>query len=112
MIVVADGDIVLNDQSPQQGPLPMGLNFFTVGTNYEYQFANRDFLLNCLEYLTSKSTIIQTRNKEIVLRMLDVRKVDEEKGKWQLINIALPILLIILFGFAYQQARRYRYAGR
>lgn len=111
MIVVADGDIVLNDVSPQQGPLPMGLNFFTVGTNYEYQFANRDFLLNCLEYLTSKSTIIETRNKEIVLRMLDVRKVNDEKIKWQLINIALPILLIILFGFAYQQARRYRYAS-
>ncbi|MDB5206038.1 MAG: gldG, partial [Flavisolibacter sp.] len=58
MIVVADGDIVLNDVSKKGGPLPMGMNLFTMGSQYEYQFANRDFLLNCLEYFTNKSTII------------------------------------------------------
>jgi gliding-associated putative ABC transporter substrate-binding component GldG len=110
MIVVADGDIVLNDVS-SKGPLPMGMNFFTVGSNYEYQFANRDFLLNCLEYLSSKSNIIQTRNKEIVLRLLDNKKVEAEKTKWQLINIALPIILIIILGFIYQQIRRYQFAA-
>jgi gliding-associated putative ABC transporter substrate-binding component GldG len=111
LIVVADGDIVLNDVT-QNGPLPMGMNLYTVGTQYEYQFANKDFLLNCLEYLTSKSSIIQTRNKEIVLRLLDTQKVDAEKTKWQLINIALPILLIIIFGVVYQQFRRYRFTGK
>ena len=53
MIVVGDGDILLNDISPKEGPLPMGLNFYTVGSQYEYQFANRDFLLNCMEYLVN-----------------------------------------------------------
>jgi ABC-2 type transport system permease protein len=110
MIVVADGDIVLNDVSPKNGPLPMGMNLFTAGSQYEYQFANRDFLMNCIEYLTSKTTIIQTRNKEIVLRLLDTKKVDAEKGEWQLINILLPILLIILAGVVYQQLRRFRFA--
>ncbi len=110
MIVVADGDIVLNDVSPKQGPLPMGVNLFTVGSNFEFQFANRDFLLNCLEYLTSKQTIIQTRNKEIVLRLLDTKKVDEQKTSWQLITIALPVVLIIMVGIIYQQLRRYRFA--
>jgi gliding-associated putative ABC transporter substrate-binding component GldG len=110
MIVVADGDIVLNDVSSKQGPLPMGMNLFTAGSQYEYQFANRDFLLNCLEYLTSKSNIIETRNKEVVMRLLDVKKVEAEKSKWQLINILLPIILIIIFGFIYQQLRRYRFS--
>lgn len=110
MIVVADGDIVLNDVN-SRGPFPMGVNAFTVGSNYEYQFANRDFLLNCLEYLTSKSSIIQTRNKEIVLRLLDTRKVEQEKSKWQLINIVLPIALVVIFGLIYQQVRRYRFAA-
>ncbi|HYK55556.1 MAG TPA: gliding motility-associated ABC transporter substrate-binding protein GldG, partial [Flavisolibacter sp.] len=110
MIVVADGDIVLNDVSTRQGPLPMGMNLYTAGSQYEYQFANRDFLLNCLEYLSSKNTIIQTRNKEIVLRLLDMRKVEAEKTKWQFINIALPIFLIILFGVLYQQIRRQKFA--
>jgi gliding-associated putative ABC transporter substrate-binding component GldG len=111
MIVVADGDIVLNDVSQQQGPLPMGLNLFTAGSQYEYQFANRDFLLNSLEYLTGKSNIIATRNKEIVLRLLNTRKVEEEKTKWQMINIALPLLLVILLAFLYQAVRKYRYAS-
>jgi gliding-associated putative ABC transporter substrate-binding component GldG len=111
MIVVADGDIVLNDISPKQGPLPMGMNLFTLGSQYEYQFANRDFLLNCLEYLTSKGNLIETRNKEISLRLLDSRKVEEKRTMWQLINIALPILLIIIFGVIYQQIRSRKYAS-
>jgi ABC-2 type transport system permease protein len=111
LIIVADGDIVLNDVN-SNGPLPMGMNLYTVGSQYEYPFANRDFLLNCLEYLTSKSSIIQTRNKEIVLRLLDTQKVETEKTKWQLVNIALPIILIIIFGIIYQQFRRYRFTGK
>ncbi|MBO9683967.1 MAG: Gldg family protein, partial [Flavisolibacter sp.] len=111
LIVVGDGDIVLNGLT-SNGPLPMGMNLYTVGSRYEFQFANRDFLLNCLEYLTSKSSIIQTRNKEIVLRLLNGQKVEAETTKWQLINIALPIMLIILFGIIYQQFRRYRFTGK
>ena len=111
LIIVADGDIILNDVT-SNGPLPMGMNLYTVGSQYEFQFANRDFLLNCLEYLTSKSTIIQTRNKEIVLRLLDTKKVEAERTKWQLINIALPIVLIIIIGIIYQQFRRYRFMGK
>lgn len=106
MIVVADGDLVLNDVSPRQGPLPMGLNLFTAGSQYEFQFANRDFLLNCLEYLISKTSIISTRNKEVVLRMLDVRRVDAERTRWQLINIVLPIIVILLFALIYLEVRR------
>ena len=111
MIIVADGDMVLNDISTKAGPLPMGMNLFTLGTQYEYQFANREFVLNCLEYLISNSNIISTRNKEIVLRLLDTKKVEAEKGKWQLINIALPIALVVLFGVLYQRYRRYRFAS-
>lgn len=111
MIVVGDGDLVLNDISPKQGPLPMGMNLYTMGSQYEYQFANRDFLLNSLEYLTSKNTIIATRNKEIVLRLLDAKKVEAEKTQWQFITIALPILLVILFGWVYQAVRKRKYAS-
>jgi gliding-associated putative ABC transporter substrate-binding component GldG len=111
MIVVSDGDIVLNDVSTKEGPIPMGKNLFTLKTQYEYPFANRDFLLNCLEYLTNNSGIVETRNKVIVLRLLNTRKVEEQRTTWQLINIALPVLIIILFGIIYQQIRRRKYAS-
>ncbi len=111
MIIISDGDIVLNDVSAKQGPLPMGMNLFTLGSQYEYGFANRQFLLNCLEYLTSKSNLIETRNKEISLRLLNSKKTEQNKIMWQLINIALPILLITIFGFIYQQIRKRKYAS-
>jgi gliding-associated putative ABC transporter substrate-binding component GldG len=111
MILVADGDIVLNDISTKQGPLPMGMNLFTLGSQYEYPFANRQFLMNSLEYLTSKGNLIATRNKEISLRLLDSQKVEEQRTTWQLINIALPVLVIILFGIIYQQMRKRKYAS-
>ena len=111
MIVVADGDMVLNDVSQKQGPLPMGMNLFTAGTQYEYQFANREFLLNSLEYLTNKQGIIEARNKDLVLRLLNSKQVEEDKLTWQLINIGLPVVLIIITGFAYQQLRKKKYAA-
>ena len=75
----------------------MGVNKYTVGSQYEYQFANRDFILNCLEYLVNDGGIMETRNKDFVLRILDTKKVNDQKTLWQLINIAAPILLIIFF---------------
>lgn len=111
IIVVADGDMVLNDISPKEGPLPMGMNFYTAGTQYEYQFANRNFLLNCLEYMVNKPGIIETRNKDIVLRLLDGPRVSEQKSTWQFVNIALPVLVVILCGWIYQQIRKRKYAA-
>ncbi len=105
MIVVADGDVAMNQFSQFTGPLPMGRNLFT-----QYTFANKDFFLNSLEYLVNPSNILQTRAKEYSLRLLDPRRVKEERSTWQLINVALPIGLIILFGWGYQQWRRRRYA--
>jgi len=111
MMIVGDGDMVLNDVSSKDGPLPMGLNLFNLGSQYEYQFANREFLLNCVEYLASNPAISETRNKDIVLRLLDSTKVKEQRLTWQFINIALPVLLVILFGLIYQQLRKRKYAS-
>jgi ABC-2 type transport system permease protein len=105
MIVVADGDIAINQVSPQYGPLPMGYNFYT-----NYTFANKEFFSNCLEYLVNPSNILETRAKDFTLRLLDLKKVKEQKTTWQFINIALPVLIIILFGCIYQQLRRRKYA--
>lgn len=111
MILIADGDMVLNDFSSRQGQtFPMGVNQYTVGTNFEYQFANRDFILNCIEYLVNNTGIMETRNKDFVLRVLDSQKVEKQKTMWQLVNIGLPILLVVLCGFIYQQVRRRKFA--
>src|SRR5687768_9291341 len=112
MIIIADGDMLLNDFSVRRGQtFPMGMNQYTIGTNFEYQFANRDFILNCIEYLVNNSGITETRNKDFVLRVLDTKKVDDQKSLWQFINIGFPVLLVILFGFIYQQVRRRKFSS-
>lgn len=111
MILIADGDILLNDFSVrQQQALPMGVNQFTLGTSYEYQFANKDFIQNCLEYLLNEEGIMETRNKDFVLRVLDTQKVAEHKFYWQLVNTGVPVLLVIAGGLIYQQTRKRKYS--
>ncbi len=109
MIVISDGDIVLNGVSQQQ-PLPMGVNSYTMGTQYQYQFANRDFLQNCLDYLINNSGLTEAKSKDYTLRLLDSRKVQDERTMWQIINIVLPILLVFTFGFIYQYWRKRKYS--
>ena len=82
----------------------MGFNQFT-----QRMYANKDFFLNCVEYLVNPSGILETRSKDFTLRLLDPKKVEESKTKWQLINIGVPIVLILVFGFIYQALRRKKY---
>lgn len=109
MIVISDGDIVLNGVSQGQ-PLPMGVNAYTTETQYQYQFANRDFLQNCLDYLINNSGLAEAKSKDYTLRLLDPKKIKEERTQWQIINIVLPVLLIFVFGFIYQYVRRRKYS--
>ena len=108
IIVVADGDMVLN-ASDKNGPLPMGVNRYTAGTQYEYQFANKDFLQNCLDYLVNTSGLAEAKAKDYTLRLLDSKKITAEKTIWQLVNIAAPVLLVFLFAVVYQWRRKRKF---
>ncbi len=110
MIVVADGDIVLNGMASNQ-PIPMGMNQFAYGTQKEFPFANRDFLQNCMSYLIDRSGLMEAKSKDYTLRLLDTQKAEEEKTFWQIINIVAPILLVCLFAFIYQWWRKRKYTS-
>ncbi|MFP5041480.1 gliding motility-associated ABC transporter substrate-binding protein GldG [Parasediminibacterium sp. JCM 36343] len=104
-IVMSDADIVTNAITATNGPLAMGELPFE-----NYRFANREFLLNCVDYLVSNNGIFESRNKEFTLRLLDKKKLEAERLTWQLINIAAPIGLVILAGLLLQWARKRKYA--
>ena len=100
-IVMSDADIVTNAVSETTGPLPMG------ELPYEnYRFANREFFLNCVDYLTGTSGIFESRNKDFTLRLLDKKKVADEKSSWQFINIVIPVAVVIIFGIIFIQTRK------
>jgi hypothetical protein len=76
-----------------------------------YRFANREFFLNCVDYLVSNNGLFQARNKDFTLRLLDKKKVTEQRAAWQLINIVAPIMLIVIFGSIYQWRRKQYYSA-
>lgn len=104
-VVMSDADIVTNAFDKTTGPLSMGEIPFE-----NYRFANREFFLNCIDYLVSNNGIFEARNKDFTLRLLDKKKVDEQRTTWQLINIAVPIVIILLFGALYQFIRKRKYS--
>ncbi len=109
MIVVADGDIVLNSIIKGNQPIPMGINPFTFGSQREFAFANKDFLQNCLDYLINTSSLSEAKAKDYTLRLLDKKKVENQKTSWQLINILVPVILVLLFALVFQFIRKRKY---
>ncbi len=104
MIVVSVGDIFRNGYNPKDGPMQMGYWWWTG----EY-YANRTFLLNCMEYLTDHSGILEARSKEVKLRLLDKGRAKDEKSKWQFLNVVIPIAVVLVFASAYLFFRKRRY---
>ena len=103
-IVVSDADIVTNALSNTTGPLPMGELPFE-----GYRFANREFFLNCIDYLVSNNGLFESRNKTIVLRLLDKEKIASQKTTWQFINIVTPLLALAIAGGIIQWRRKKKY---
>jgi gliding-associated putative ABC transporter substrate-binding component GldG len=104
MIVVSDADIMLNDFSAKRGPAELG--FYTSTSKY---YANKTFLLNCVEYLVDDDNLLEARSKDVQLRLLDKKRVNNNKTTIQFLNIALPILVVIFLGSSYFFFRKRKY---
>jgi gliding-associated putative ABC transporter substrate-binding component GldG len=105
MIVVSDADVIRNQIHPNGGyPLPLGYDRWT-----DQNFGNSKFILNAIDYLTEGSELITIRSRELTLRMLDNTYLKNNQLKWKLINVALPPLLVILFGIIYIFIRKKRF---
>jgi ABC-2 type transport system permease protein len=107
MIVVADGDIIRNEISWEGGvpePLTLGLDRYTMQT-----FGNKDFLVNCINYLVNDNGLIEMRSRELKPRLLDQARVKSQRSLWQVVNTVVPVLIIILAGVVYNALRRRHY---
>lgn len=105
MIIVSDGDIIKNQlHNSRHEPLPLGYDQYTDQT-----FGNKEFILNCISYLTDGSDLISLRSREVKLRLLDKAKVNENANYWKILNTILPLVLIVFFGIAYHFIRKRRY---
>jgi len=105
ILVVGDGDVVKNDVNPKNGqPQALGFDPFLNET-----FANEEFILNALAYMMDSDGLILARNKEIKIRPLDTVKVENERLKWQLVNLVLPVIILLVFGVVRYYLRKRKY---
>ena len=103
MIVVSDGDIARNDFINGQ-ILPLGYDKFT-----KQMYGNKEFLVNCVNYLCGDEDLIPLRSRELIMRKLDTAKIEREKTLWQVVNVALPIVVVLLAGVILNIVRRKRF---
>ena len=107
LIVAADGDLVRNEIDRRTGnPLPLGFDPYN-----NYTFANEDLALNMIAYLMDENGLIRARNKEVRIRPLDREQIAAEKLKWQLINLASPLVILVMFGLTRSYWRRKKFAN-
>jgi ABC-2 type transport system permease protein len=107
MIVIADADIIRNEVRRiglEETPAPLGQDKYTGQI-----FGNSDFLINCLNYLVDDHGIMELRSRELKLRVLNKSKIKAEKFRWQLINVAGPVLIVIIAGILYSYYRRRKF---
>jgi ABC-2 type transport system permease protein len=108
MIVVSDGDVIRNQVQSSTGKVyPLGYDRYT-----QQQFGNKNFIMNCMNYLLDDSGLIAVRTRDIQIRLLDKTIIQESKLKWQLICILSPILMIILYGIFSTWMRKNKYASK
>ena len=104
MVVISDGDIGRN-QLQKGKPFDLARDKWT-----DEQFGNKEFLLNAVDYLLDDNGLIELRNKNIQINLLDKKRAYQEKTYWQFINIALPLLILITFGFIFHYLRKRKYS--
>jgi gliding-associated putative ABC transporter substrate-binding component GldG len=105
MIVISDGDLARNQLDKNMMPVELGYDQRT-GNLYD----NKDFMMNCINYLLDDTGLINIRSKDLDLPLLDKEKVYENYSATQFITIGLPILILLVFGLAFTFIRKRKYS--
>lgn len=109
MIVVADGDMIRNEVKRtgiNETPLPLGVDKYT-GQVY----GNKDFLINCINWLVDRNNVMELRSREVKMRLLDRKEIKNSGLKWQLINTVCPSLIVIFAGLLYNWFRKRKFTA-
>ena len=105
MIVISDGDLIKNQLDKNFQPVELGFDQKS-GNLYD----NKDFLINCVNYLLDDSGLINIRSKDLDLPLLDKEKVYENYTQTQILTIGLPIIILGIFGIVFTFLRKRKYS--
>lgn len=106
MLVISDGDVASNfvRDAAQKQWLPLGYNHMDNAT-----YANKELMLNAIEYLIDPTGVIEARTKEVKLRLLDSVRAKKQGNLWRTLNVALPLVLLGIFGWFFNWRRKKKY---
>ena len=104
MIVISDGDLARNQLDKNYQPLELGYDKWT-----NKFYGNKEFLMNCVNYLLDDSGLINIRSKEVNLPILDKEKVYATYTQSQVITVGLPIVILAIFGLSFTFLRKRKY---
>ena len=109
MIVISDGDIIRNDFNYSTMTVsPLGYDKYM-----KQQFANKTFLLNCMNYLIDGPELMSVRNREVKLRLLDRKKIGMDNPlKWKAYNVLFPLIILILSGTLLGTLRKRKFSSK
>ena len=107
MIVVSDGDIIKNQLDKDFQPLELGFDKWTSKV-----YANKEFLINSLNYLLDDTGLIDIRSKHVELPILDQEKVYANYTASQIITVGAPIVILLMFGVLFTFLRRRKYGRK
>jgi hypothetical protein len=107
-IILSDADILTNKMTKNPNgnsvPMPMGM------LPYEaFQFANNNFYLNSIAYLNEPEILLESRNKNLILRVLDKQKLANSKQYWQALLLLGPIVILTLFFLIWTRYRKQQF---
>jgi len=112
MIIISDGDMIRNEVKT----LGERKQAYYLGEDKYYpdQYCpgNREFLMNCINYLCEDEDIIALRMREIKLRELDRTQVQQSGQFWVWFNTLVPLVLIILTGGMILLWRKMKYGKK
>lgn len=104
MIFIADGDVIRNEVRG------VGDNAVAVPLGYDQYsgqlYGNRDFLLNCVNWLCDDEGWMQLRSRNLSMYLIDKTRLKAERRKWELLNLFLPLVFVALLGGVFAWRRR------
>lgn len=104
MIVISDGDMIRNKVhgvGENARMIPLGYDEYS-GRMY----GNKDFILNCINLLCDDEGWMQLRSRNINWYLLDKTRLKLDLRLWQLLNLAGPLLLVVVGGLLFRAIRR------
>ena len=110
LIVVADADVIKNEVvNLASGPRIMRLGY----DRYSKQmFDNLLFVKNVVNYSSGGEEVMSLRTNQFKMRLLDKNKTSFNRFYWQLFNVIMPIIIVLLAGVLLWFLRWYKYSKR